>query len=329
MVGTAQRDNADHRSELRRRLPLDDRLWLARLDTGGVRNRFKRTLRGPVGHRHVPPAHSSGRSGSAKPAAGRPEPLSQRASAPGRATPVRHLRLLNALQRRRPSPLLNRTVPVVEAPQLTFPSLQDGASFRMPQETQQTRFEISDTRQHGPRCPTALRVRWRLPADRRRVQPWRVPAGARGGWSRTFPRSTTRETAASTTTTCCLPSRCAAANPTSHCLIPDADNVHLAGFVQDDWTVSNRLQTFSEGCGTRWTPTLTTSATWTISIQSWRPSSTASGSATLNNLAPPPGRDLVAERPDGAARWLRDLLRPGRPADCVAGTRARRPGAAD
>ena len=30
-------------------------------------------------------------------------------------------------------------------PQLTFPSLQDGASFRMPQETLQTRLQIADS----------------------------------------------------------------------------------------------------------------------------------------------------------------------------------------
>ena len=30
--------------------------------------------------------------------------------------------------------------------------------------------------------------------------------------------------------------------PDQALIIPDADNVHLAGFVQDDWSVSNRLQ---------------------------------------------------------------------------------------
>ena len=42
------------------------------------------------------------------------------------------------------STFLNETLPVATAPQLTFPSLQDGASFRMPQETQQTRVQIAD-----------------------------------------------------------------------------------------------------------------------------------------------------------------------------------------
>ncbi|HKA22619.1 MAG TPA: TonB-dependent receptor [Blastocatellia bacterium] len=40
---------------------------------------------------------------------------------------------------------INRTVPVTPGPQLTFPSLQDGASFRVPQQTRQNRLQFSDT----------------------------------------------------------------------------------------------------------------------------------------------------------------------------------------
>ncbi|MDT4897121.1 MAG: hypothetical protein QOH25_2198 [Acidobacteriota bacterium] len=42
------------------------------------------------------------------------------------------------------SNFLNRTVPVTPGPQLTFPSLQDGASFRVPQQTKQNRLQFSD-----------------------------------------------------------------------------------------------------------------------------------------------------------------------------------------
>ena len=38
----------------------------------------------------------------------------------------------------------NNTTPVVAAPQLDLPSLQDGASFRVPQQTKQNRLEFSD-----------------------------------------------------------------------------------------------------------------------------------------------------------------------------------------
>ncbi|HLA12700.1 MAG TPA: TonB-dependent receptor [Pyrinomonadaceae bacterium] len=43
------------------------------------------------------------------------------------------------------STFINQTVPVVPGPQLTFPSIQDGASFRVPQQTKQRRFQFSDT----------------------------------------------------------------------------------------------------------------------------------------------------------------------------------------
>ncbi len=39
----------------------------------------------------------------------------------------------------------NKTVPVTPGPQLTFPSIQDGASFRVPQATKQRRFQIANT----------------------------------------------------------------------------------------------------------------------------------------------------------------------------------------
>ncbi len=39
----------------------------------------------------------------------------------------------------------NDTLPVTPGPQLTFPSIQDGASFRVPQQTKQRRFQFSDT----------------------------------------------------------------------------------------------------------------------------------------------------------------------------------------
>ena len=42
------------------------------------------------------------------------------------------------------SNFLNRTEPVTPLPQLTFPSLQDGASFRVPQQTKQNRLQLSD-----------------------------------------------------------------------------------------------------------------------------------------------------------------------------------------
>ena len=43
------------------------------------------------------------------------------------------------------STFVNRTVPLARGPQLTFPSIQDGVSFRVPQQTRQRRAQVSDT----------------------------------------------------------------------------------------------------------------------------------------------------------------------------------------
>ena len=44
------------------------------------------------------------------------------------------------------------------------------------------------------------------------------------------------------TTTCCSPSHLRSGKPDQALIQPDADNTHVAGFIQDDWAVSNRLQ---------------------------------------------------------------------------------------
>ncbi|HEY9283531.1 MAG TPA: TonB-dependent receptor, partial [Pyrinomonadaceae bacterium] len=43
------------------------------------------------------------------------------------------------------STFVNRTAPVARGPQLTFPSIQDGVSFRVPQQTRQRRAQVADT----------------------------------------------------------------------------------------------------------------------------------------------------------------------------------------
>src|SRR6185503_16007218 len=43
------------------------------------------------------------------------------------------------------SNFFNDIEPVTPGPQLTFPSIQDGASFRVPQGTRQKRYQVSDT----------------------------------------------------------------------------------------------------------------------------------------------------------------------------------------
>ena len=65
-----------------------------------------------------------------------------RSSAPGRACSARAL--LNAATVSF-STFDNAIAPVASGPQLTFPSIQDGSSFRVPQGTTQKRLQVADT----------------------------------------------------------------------------------------------------------------------------------------------------------------------------------------
>ncbi|MFN2596122.1 MAG: TonB-dependent receptor domain-containing protein [Pyrinomonadaceae bacterium] len=134
---------------------------------------------------------------------------------------------------------VNRTQPVTQAPQLTFPSIQEGASFRVPQETRQRRLQFADTF-------TAIRGNHtlnfggefqRVDADFRLgvFQQGRVelvedfPDFDRNGDGRVDDN----DLLFAVTLRSGVPDR--------PLLIPNADNDYLAAFAQDDWRVSPRL----------------------------------------------------------------------------------------
>ena len=155
-----------------------------------------------------PPARSSVRSGRRRSARTRPTATTA-CSAHG--PPRRRSNFVNALSAS-VSTFLNETLPVPRAPQLTFPSLQDGASFRMPQETKQTRIQIAE---NATLARGAHSVR--LGGELQRVDAefgLGVFRRAASSSSRTSRASITPATAASTTTTCCSRSRSAAASRT-------------------------------------------------------------------------------------------------------------------
>ena len=70
----------------------------------------------------------------------------------------------------------NTINPLASGPQLTFPSIQDGSSFRVPQGTTQKRFQLADSltlvrgRAHDPH-------RWRVAERARPLRPRRLPPG--------------------------------------------------------------------------------------------------------------------------------------------------------
>jgi hypothetical protein len=137
------------------------------------------------------------------------------------------------------STFVNHTDPLTNAPQLTFPSLQDGASFRVPQQTRQRRLQFADTF-------TLVRGRHTLylGGEVQRVdgdfnlgvfQQGRIeliedfPDFDRNGDGRTDDNDLL------------FAVTLRSAVPTRPLILPDSDNSYLAGFIQDDWRVSPRL----------------------------------------------------------------------------------------
>ena len=133
----------------------------------------------------------------------------------------------------------NETLPVSVAPQLTFPSLQDGASFRVPQETRQRRLQFADTL-------TMVRGNHTLNFG---GEFQRVDADFNLGVFRQgrveliedFPDFDRNGDGRADDNDLLFAVTLRSAVPDRPLLIPDADNNYLAAFAQDDWRVSPRL----------------------------------------------------------------------------------------
>jgi hypothetical protein len=138
----------------------------------------------------------------------------------------------------------NVTVPVTPGPQLTFPSIQDGASFRVPQQTTQKRYQFSDnfsTIRGAHSITVGGEVQRVLAGFNLGVfQQGRVeliedfPDFDRNGDGRVDDNDLL------------FAVTLRSGVPTQPLVIPDANNSYIAGFAQDDWRVSPRL-TFNLG----------------------------------------------------------------------------------
>ena len=137
------------------------------------------------------------------------------------------------------STFINDTLPVAPGPQLTFPSIQDGASFRVPQQTKQRRFQFSDTY-------TMIRGNhtFYVGGEVQRVESdldLKVFQQGRVELIEDFPdfdrnldgRVDDNDLLFAVTLRSGVPDR--------SLLLPDTDNTYFAGFVQDDWRVHRQL----------------------------------------------------------------------------------------
>ncbi|HSE32131.1 MAG TPA: TonB-dependent receptor [Pyrinomonadaceae bacterium] len=133
----------------------------------------------------------------------------------------------------------NNIDPVSVEPQLTFPSIQDGASFRVPQATKQRRIQFSDTLilvrgNHTLKFGGDIQ-RVRGDFDLGVFQEGRIeliedfPDFDRNGDGRVDDNDLV------------FAVTLRSAKPTEPLLIPDASNTYIAGFVQDDWRIHPQL----------------------------------------------------------------------------------------
>ncbi len=133
----------------------------------------------------------------------------------------------------------NGITPVSPGVQLTFPSLLDGSSFRVPQGTTQTRWQFSD----------ALSVvrgthQWKFGGEAQRVG-GRFDLGVfRDGrieFVEDFPSFDHNGDGRVNDDDLLFSVTLRSGKPDQDLVIADANNVHLAGYAQDDWRLHPRL----------------------------------------------------------------------------------------
>ena len=137
------------------------------------------------------------------------------------------------------SHFFNDIQPVTPGPQLTFPSIQDGASFRVPQGTKQRRFQVSDTLTWVHDNHT-----WHFGGEVQRVRgdfDLRVFQQGRIELIEDFPDFDRDGNGRVDDNDLLFAVTLRSNHPTQPLLIPDASNTYIAGFVQDDWRVHRNL----------------------------------------------------------------------------------------
>ena len=215
--------------------PLTDTLWSLRLDTGGGANRFMLRYAGEWAN---DTASSAGERALGS-ATQRQEAMNRYNSVLGAWTATPTSNFVNALSVS-VSTFLNETLPAATAPQLTFPSLVDGASFRMPQETLQNRLQIANTATFVRGAHT-LRVGGEL---HRINAEFRLGVFQQGRieFVEDFPSFDHTGDGRVDDNDLLFAVTLRSGKPDQSLNLPDSDNTHVAGFVQDDWRVANRLQ---------------------------------------------------------------------------------------
>jgi outer membrane receptor protein involved in Fe transport len=137
------------------------------------------------------------------------------------------------------STFFNDIEPVAPGPQLTFPSIQDGASFRVPQGTKQRRLQFSEALSlvRGNHTLNFGAEIQRVDAD----FDLRVFQAGRIEMIEDFPDFDRNGDGKVDDNDLLFSVTLRSGKPTEPLLIPNADSTYFAGFVQDDWRVSPQL----------------------------------------------------------------------------------------
>jgi len=137
------------------------------------------------------------------------------------------------------STFFNDIEPVTPGPQLTFPSIQDGASFRVPQSTKQRRLQFGDTISivRGNHTLNLGGEIQRVDAD----FDLRVFQQGRIEMIEDFPDFDRNGDGKVDDNDLLFAVTIRSGRPTEPLLIPNADSTYFAGFVQDDWRVHPQL----------------------------------------------------------------------------------------
>jgi hypothetical protein len=214
--------------------PLDDGLWSVRLDAGAGANRFTARYAGE----DAADTAASAVERAIGSATQRQRATNRYHSVLGSWTSVLSPRVVNALHVSL-STYSNATAPVASLPQLTFPSLQDGASFRMPQETTQRRVQVNDNFSIV-RGPHTLRFGGGVErVDARFVLG--VFQQGRVELVEDFPTLDRNSDGRVDDDDLLFAVTLRSGNPSQALTLPDSDNTHATVFAQDDWSVGDRL----------------------------------------------------------------------------------------
>jgi len=133
----------------------------------------------------------------------------------------------------------NDTLPVTPGPQLTFPSIQDGASFRVPQQTKQRRFQFSDTYSMVRSNHTFY-----IGGEIQRVESdldLKVFQTGRIELIEDFPDFDRNLDGRVDDNDLLFAVTLRSGFPDRSLLLPDTDSTYFAGFIQDDWRINRQF----------------------------------------------------------------------------------------